>query len=71
MNTVMDELEVLEHICLRDQEENNGRVTNCLIQLRRCITHLMTRHICVEYLVRPETKVTLICDLSSEEKEII
>eukprot|EP00559_Dactyliosolen_fragilissimus_P002971 CAMPEP_0184864054 /NCGR_PEP_ID=MMETSP0580-20130426/13500_1 /TAXON_ID=1118495 /ORGANISM="Dactyliosolen fragilissimus" /LENGTH=160 /DNA_ID=CAMNT_0027362683 /DNA_START=88 /DNA_END=567 /DNA_ORIENTATION=+ len=51
---VMEELDVLENLLRRDQEENDGKVTNRSIELRGSIKHLMTNKEFMECLNRLE-----------------
>mmetsp|Transcript_5861 Transcript_5861/g.8714 ORF Transcript_5861/g.8714 Transcript_5861/m.8714 type:complete len:174 (-) Transcript_5861:1234-1755(-) len=68
---VMDELEVLESLMEKDQEENNGEVTNRSIELRGAIKHLITNHEFLECLDQLEIMGKPVWGLSSSEHELV
>jgi hypothetical protein len=68
---VMDELELLEHLLHKDQEEHNDQVTNRSVELRGSINHLVTNKDFVECLDRLEYQGKPIWGLSSEEHDLI
>ena len=68
---VMEELELLEHLLQKDQEEHNDQVTNHSVELRGSIKHLVTNKEFLDCLDRLEYQGKPIWGLSSEEHDLI
>lgn len=68
---VMEELELLEHLLQKDQEEHDNKVTNRSVELRGAIKHLIANKEFLDCLDRLEIQGAPIWGLSSEEHELI
>lgn len=68
---ILDEVETLEHLLHKDQEEHGNQVTNRSVELRGLIKHLVTnKEFCI-CLDRLEQEGKPIWGLSSEEHDLI
>ena len=68
---ILDEIETLEHLLHKDQEEHDNQVTNRSVELRGLIKHLVTNKEFSDCLDRLEQEGKPIWGLSSEEHDLI
>lgn len=68
---IMDELELLEHLLQKDQEEHDDKVTNRSVELRGSIKHLVANQEFLNCLDRLEYQGKPVWGLSSDEHDLI
>ncbi len=68
---ILDEVELLEHLLHKDQEEHGNQVTNRSVELRGLMKHLITNKEFCDCLDRLETEGKSVWGLSSDEHDLI
>ncbi len=71
IKTIMEEIETLEHLLQKDQEEHDNKVTNRSVELRGLMKHLVTNKEFCDCLDRLEHEVKPMWGLSSDEHDLI